>query len=160
MLERLEDDIEVISEQMFEITFKALKSKPGNKYEFIMKGGPALKSALMSVCQSVWQCEKLPDSWTETTLVQLYKGKGPRNNLENLRHIHIKNEFSKFFGHLVVNAMKSEINKNLSKFQIATKPGHWPQEHLFVIKSVIALYHSQGKALILQSHDLSKFFPN
>ena len=49
MLERLEDDIEVITEQMFEVTFKALKSKPGNKYEFIMKGGPALKSALMAV---------------------------------------------------------------------------------------------------------------
>ena len=61
--------------------------KPGNKYEFIMNGGPALKSALMSVCQSVWRYEKLPESWTETTLVQLYKGKGPRNNLENMRHI-------------------------------------------------------------------------
>ena len=149
MLERLDDDLELITAQMFEDTFKALKSKPGNKYEFIMNGGPALQSALMSVCQSVWRCEKLPESWTESTLVQLYKGKGPRNNLDNLRHIHIKNEFSKFFGHIVVNAMKSVINNNLSKFQIATKPGHWPQEHLFVIKSVILLTRESFDTSIL-----------
>ena len=158
MMEKVDDDLDSITEQMFEETFQALKKKPGNKYEFIMNGGPAIKSALMSVCQSVWRYEKLPESWTETTLVQLYKGKGPKNNLENMRHIHIKNEFSKFFGHIVVSAMKSEINKNLSKFQIATKPGHRPQEHLFVLKSVIALYQFQGKALILQTYDFSKFF--
>ena len=40
MLERLDDDLELITAQMFEDTFKALKSKPGNKYEFIMNGGP------------------------------------------------------------------------------------------------------------------------
>ena len=51
------------------------------KYEFIMKGGPALKAALFSVCQSVWTTEKFPENWRETTLIQLYKGKSPRNNL-------------------------------------------------------------------------------
>ena len=142
---------------MFEATYKALSNKDG-KYDFIMKGGEALKSALFKVCQSVWTTETIPETWHETTLIQLYKGKGPRNNLENMRHIHIKNEYSKFFGHLVVTAAKPEIFRNLSKFQIATKPGHRPQEHIFVLKSLIQLNHSLGKALILQTYDYSKFF--
>ena len=90
--------------------------------------------------------------------MQLYKGKGSKNDLENMRHIHIKNEFSKFFGHLVVSAAKPQIFRNLSKFQIATKPGHRPQEHIFVLKSIIDLNQSLGKAIIVQTYDYSKFF--
>ena len=75
-----------------------------------------------------------------------------------MRHIHIKNEFSKFFGHLVVTAAKPEILKNLSKFQIATKSGHRPQEHIYVLKSMIQLNQSLGKAIIVQTYDYSKFF--
>ena len=47
---------------------------------------------------------------------------------------------------------------NLTKYQIATKPGHRAQEHLFVLKSVIALYMMYDKAVILSMWDLSKFF--
>ena len=75
MAEEIPDDINHLTNEMFEETYKALGSKVG-KYEFIMKGGAALKSALLKVCQSVWISEKMPESWHETTLIQLYKGKG------------------------------------------------------------------------------------
>ena len=123
MGEVIPEDVNNLTDFMFDQTYKALSKKTG-KYDFLIRGGSALKSALLKVCQSVWATEKIPDSWNETTLIQLYKGKGPRNNLENMRHIHLKNEFSKFFGHLVVTAVKPMIFGNLSKFQIATKPGH------------------------------------
>ena len=41
---------------------------------------------------------------------------------------------------------------------IATKPGHRAQEHLFVLKSVIAMYMMSDRAIILSMWDLSKFF--
>ena len=100
----------------------------------------------------------MPVSWQQTRLVQLYKGKGSRKCLDNMRHIHIKSDFSKFFGHIVVSAAKDDILKNMSKYQIATKPGHRPQELLYILKSVIALYNMLGKAIIIQMWDLSKFF--
>ena len=115
MVESIQNDVHNnLSVQMFDETLKALSVRDG-KYEFIMNGGPALKAALFSVCQSVWKTEIFPENWQKTTLIQLYKGKGPRNDLENMRHIHIKNEFSKFFGHLVVTAVKPHLFKNLSK---------------------------------------------
>ena len=46
----------------------------------------------------------------------------------------------------------------MTEFQIGTKPGHRAQEHLFVLKSIIALYNSYDRAVLLQLWDISKFF--
>ena len=46
----------------------------------------------------------------------------------------------------------------LSKFQIGAKPGHRPQEHLFVLKSVIGFYLQNDTAVYLSMWDVSKFF--
>jgi hypothetical protein len=118
----------------------------------------AMKAALYKLCQVVWRTETQPDRWCKSTLVQLYKGKGLRNILDNMRHLHMKDEIPKFFGHLVVSASKEKMTSNMTKFQIGTKPGHRAQEHLFVLKSVIALHLHFDKAIILSMWDVSKFF--
>ena len=46
----------------------------------------------------------------------------------------------------------------MTKYQIATKPGHRASEHLFVLKSVLAVFESQKKAFILSMWDLKKYF--
>jgi hypothetical protein len=56
----------------------------GNKYNFIMKGGQSLKAALFNLCKVVWRTEKQPERWSNSTLIQLYKGKGNRGTLDNL----------------------------------------------------------------------------
>ena len=142
MEERFEDDIHEITDDMLQKTYDTLKKKPGTKYNFIMKGGMAVKAALFTLCKVIWKTEEFPCVWEKSTLVQLYKLKGPRSVLDNNRHIHIKEEYPKKIGHLVVSAAKDKMISNLTKFQIATKPGHRTQEHLFVIKSVMALYMS------------------
>ena len=158
MLEMVPNDIEELTYEMFENTFDDLKVKKSSKYQFILKGGNSVKESLFKICSIVWKSEKIPESWTETTLIQLYKGKGCRSNLNNMRHIHIKDEYPKFFGHIVVSAVKEKIIAGMSKFQIATKPGHRVQEHLFVLKSIMGLCYLVGKAVILQFWDLKKFF--
>ena len=150
--------MEDLSIERFETTYETLKKSKGTKYQFIMKGGEAMKAALYRLCQTVWISEKLPDRWEKSTLIQLFKGKGLLSVLDNMRHLHIKDEFPKYFGHLVVSACKDKMISSLTKFQIATKPGHRAQEHLFVLKSVIAMYMMANKAIILSMWDLSKFF--
>ena len=110
------------------------------------------------MCNAVWEKESLPSVWEKSTLIQLYKSKGSRNVLDNYRHIHKKDEDPKFFGHLVVSATKQKMISSLTKFQIATKPGHRTQEHLFVNKSGIGLYMACNMVIILAMWDLSKFF--
>ena len=94
--------------------------------------------------QVVWQSEVIPDLWKKTTLVQAYKGKGPCSDLDNMRHLHIKEDIPKMFGHLVMSLAKEKMVSNMSKYQIGAKPGHRAQEHLFTIKSVMLLYWHVG----------------
>ena len=68
------------------------------------------------------------------------------------------NIYLKFFSLIVTSFAKENIIENMSKFQIACKPGHRPSEHLFVLKSVLALYTSRKQGLILSSFDLKSFF--
>ena len=46
----------------------------------------------------------------------------------------------------------------MSRYQIATKPGHRASEHIFVVKSAMALLEQKKEALILTAWDLRKFF--
>ena len=57
-----------------------------------------------------------------------------------------------------MTAAKDTLINNMSKYQIGTKPGHRAQEHLFVVKSFIALHRKLDKAVILSAWDVSKYF--
>ena len=86
------------------------------------------------------------------------KGKGECEDLNNHRNIHIVSYLPKAFETILVEKVKSTIIEQCSKFQIGAMPGHRPQEHLFVLKSIIALYIYLNIPLILQGFDVSKFF--
>ena len=47
---------------------------------------------------------------------------------------------------------------NMSKFQIATKPGHRASEHVFCVMSIMLLNEKQGRTKILALYDVMKFF--
>ena len=106
----------------------------------------------------MWDSEQKPDIWCNSVLIQLYKGCGSCNDLNNQRNIHTKQDIPKFFGHIVTTAAKPSMVNNMSPYQIGTKPGHRAQEHLYVIKSVIGLYENNRKAIALQLWDISKYF--
>ena len=54
--------------------------------------------------------------------------------------------------------MKKKILSSSSKFQIGGQENHRSQEHLFSLKSVIALKESKGEGLLFQLYDIRKFF--
>ena len=43
-------------------------------------------------------------------------------------------------------------------FQIGGQPGHRPEEMIFVMKSIVARYKQEGKLLVINFYDLSKYF--
>ena len=91
-------------------------------------------------------------------LVQLWKGKGDVCDLQNTRFIHIKSELQKFFSQIVISQAKSNIYENMSKYQIATKPGHRASEHLYAVKSLMGRILKEKKAIIANMWDLKSFF--
>ena len=157
MAEDPEDDIK-FSPEIFENSLKELKKKNKDKYEFVLKSGSDLKLALFKLFNLVWTFEEKPEQWRKTGIIQLYKGKGERNEFGNQRNIHTKVDIPKLFGHMVMSKAKDKIIQNMTKYQIGTKNGHRAQEHLFTLKSVIALNILYGLTILIQFYDISKFF--
>ena len=101
-----------------------------------------------------WALPKSPGK----NIIQLYKGKGPKDDFNNMRNIHTKLEIPKLFENMLLLRARPKIIEGTSKYQIGAMPGHRSSEDLFTLKSVIALYGLMGKALIMNLFDISKFF--
>ena len=138
MKEEIIDDEPVLTRRRFEATWHTLKATKKEKYKFIFGAGPDIKEALYALFSVVWRTEKCPEEWDKTKIIQIFKA-GLVEDLDNYRNIHIKSEAGKMFSHLVVSKIKERITNNMSEFQVA-KPGHRPQENLFVLKSIMALH--------------------
>ena len=102
--------------------------------------------------------ENFPKSFDKTSLVQIYKGKGPSNVLSNSRFIHTKDWLPRTCESLIVTEMKDSIFNSSSKFQIGGQPKHRIQEHLFTMRSIIDLYDFLNTSIIIQLYDIQKFF--
>ena len=124
MSEVVPNDLEELPVDSFFKTLESLTKKPGNKYDFITKSGASLKAALLNLFQLIWKTEKLPTSWQESKVTQLWKGKGLQSELSSMRHIHDRDITAKVFGQIVLSHAKENLFNNMSKFQIACKPGH------------------------------------
>ena len=157
MEEEIPGDIDELPDEIFYKSLEVIKKKTGNKYDFVTKGGNSMILAMLTLFKAVWKTEIIPQQWQESTLTQLFKG-GKPSNLDNFRYIHDKNYLVKHFGTIVVSLIKETLFENMTKFQIACRPGHRPSEHLFVLKSVIAYYKDKKKGLLISTFDLKKFF--
>ena len=112
--------------------------KKGSKYNFIVKAGNNFMNCIGQLYAKIWACEEKPDQWRDTKIIQLYKLKGLKEDLDNIRNIHTKNEASKGFDQLVVNKSKAKMIQKCSIFQIGAIQGHRPQEHIFTLKSMMS----------------------
>ena len=158
MKEREEEYEMCLTYDMYQDTLEELAKKKGEKYEFILKSGPSLKNAIYKLFVSVWKTERKPEEWRKTSIIQIPKGKTESGNLNNMRNIHLKEPIPKMFGHIIMNQVKEKLMKNMTKYQLGTKTGHRPQEHIFVIKSMIAMNQKYKKGMIINLYDISKFF--
>ena len=59
---------------------------------------------------------------------------------------------------VVEDGLKDPLIQGSSIYQTGGQPGHRSEELLFVLKSVVARTREQGKMIVLQSYDISKFF--
>ena len=142
----------------FEDMIRKLKKKKAEKYKFTLNGGKSYRDSLFCLYKRVWDTEEKPTSWERTNCTMLYKGKGSKNEFGNQRFIHSKEEIPKCFEALVIEKVKPKIIQKCPKFQIGGLPGHQSAEHLFTLKSIIGLYLSQGKSVIVNYFDLKKYF--
>ena len=127
-------------------------------YDFLVKAGDSFKECVFYLCKRILETEEIPSSFDYTDLHQIYKGKGPRELLENSRFIHSKPWLPRTVESMVVLKMKPMLLKKMTKFQIGGAPGHRSSEHIFSAKSMIQYNEMLGNATLMQTYDIRKFF--
>jgi hypothetical protein len=146
------------SKEGFMRVIKKFKQNDKRNYDFLIKTGSKFKEAVFRLCSKMITEEQFPRSFDNTTLHQIFKGKGKREVLSNNRYIHSKDWLPRTVESMVVDNMKETILRGSSPYQIGGQPKHRPQEHIFSVKSMMAKYNMEGKVLLLQAYDISKFF--
>ena len=122
---RMKEDINdesSISDEDYCVFLKQIAKKNKDKYQFILKAGKLYHDTLLALYRKVWETESKPSTWKNTTCIQLYKGKGRKDDFNSQRFIHMKEEEPKGFEYLVMNKVKPIMVKNFSKFQIGATP--------------------------------------
>ena len=65
-----------------------MKKKKKKTHDFLVNSGQLFQREVFRLCVRMIQEEKFPASFDRTTLHQIYKGKGLREELGNNRFIH------------------------------------------------------------------------
>ena len=152
------EEEEVLTKSDFNEVIDKLKKGGKVSYNFITKAGQNFKDFVFKICQIIWESEEIPDQWNWTTLIALFKGKGSKHDLNFFRFIHTKMWLPRLFEGLVVKKMKPKLIRSMTQFQIGGKAGHRSAEHIFVVKSMMALYSLLDIVIIIQFFDIQKFF--
>ena len=148
----------VPTKEVFNRVINKFKKNNKRNYDFLIRTGDGFKEAVFRLCKRMLEDEVFPASFDNTTLHQIYKGKGKREILSNSRFIHSKEWLPRTAEGMVVEVMKEVILSKSSPYQIGGQPGHRPQEHIFTVKSILAKYIREDKMIMLQAYDISKFF--
>jgi hypothetical protein len=110
------------SKEGFNKVIKKFKENDKRNYDFLIKAGDKFKDAVYRLCRRMIEKEQFPRSFENTTLHQIYKGKGKREVLSNNRYIHSKEWLPRTAEALVVDNMKETILRGSSPYQIGGQP--------------------------------------
>ena len=158
MMEDTTDQETNITEDDFKETIAKLKKKNKKSYYFLIRAGKQFQDVIFKLCRRMIKEECFLNRIFLTTLYQLWKHKGSRQDLSTYRYLHIKDWLPKVTECLTVRLMKDDILQSGNKYQIGGIPGHRVEEHLIVFKSIIQLHMSREGGVIAELVDFEKFF--
>ena len=147
-----------VTRDLFSKVMTKFESKKKRSYDFLTRAGQGFKEAIFKFSKRLNLEEVFPNRFDETVLVQLYKLKGPVQQLSSHRYLHIKEWTARLVEALEVEGMRGSILEAGTRFQLGGKPGMRVQYHLFTVKSVMALKVHNKEGGILWGVDFKSFF--
>ena len=98
-------------------------------YKHITKAGENFQKAMFKYYEHLVNNEQVPETYNNTKLFGLWKGKGSELDLNMMRYIHWKDWNAKMLEALVTERMKPKIHAAIPDIQIGGKPGNFRIEH-------------------------------
>ena len=103
---------------LFSKVLEKIKAKSKNYFKFLNKAGIAYKEAMFQYMSKILKTENIPKCYLNTSLFQIWKGKGSSLDLNMMRFIHMRSWRSKLTEALVTEKMKPKIVKATPNIQI------------------------------------------
>ena len=105
-----------VSEDQFETIVKQLKGRNKRSYDVLTKAGADFQDSVFKLCKRMIKEESFPTRFSKTTLYNLWKRKGSRNDLNNHRYIHLKDWLPRLVETITADMMKDDMFEGGTKY--------------------------------------------
>ena len=124
----------------------------------LFKTDPSLAAdILLPLFQKIWQSNTIPRTWTEGNIIKLPK-KGDLSNCNNWRGITLLSIPSKAFSRILIDRIKTAVDKRLRKEQAGFRKGKSCCDQIFVLRNIIEQCTEWQRQLIINFIDFEKAF--
>lgn len=124
----------------------------------LFKTDPSLTAdILLPIFHKIWQNNTIPRTWTEGNIIKLPK-KGDLSNCNNWRGITLLSIPSKAFSKIIIDRIKTAVDKQLRQEQAGFRKGKSCCDQIFVLRNIIEQCTEWQRQLIINFIDFEKAF--
>ena len=134
------------------------KSTTDFKNEMLKRTGSDTVEFLWPVFLAVWQEEVIPEPWNEGLITSIYKGKGDREMLKNHRGITVSSSIGSILEELIDKRIENTVT--FTQAQGGGQKGTSTCDHVFILRSIIAISQKQKQNTFLTFYDVAKAYDN
>ena len=125
--------------------------------ELVQAGGEDAITALMTICDKIWQTGEWPTPWTQSSVIIRPK-KGNLQQCQNYRTISLISHPSKVMLKIILNRLKPQAQKIIAEEQADFRAGRSTTEHIFNPRTLYEKYLQHQQDLYHVFIDFKKAF--
>ena len=125
--------------------------------ELVQAGGEDVITALMTICNKIWQTGEWPTPWTQSLVITLPK-KGNLQQCQNYRTISLISHPSKVMLKIILNRLKPPAEKIIAEEQAGFRAGRSTTEQIFNLRILCEKYLQHQQDLYHVFIDFKKAF--
>lgn len=124
--------------------------------EFFKYAGEISHDLLLQIFQNIFETEIIPTEWSCSTIVNLYKGEGDTETLNNYRGITLTSCLRKLFERVLDHRVKEILE--YTEMQVGGRQDYGPCDQIFILNSIINQAVFDKKKLYIAFIDITKAY--
>ena len=132
----LREEVEVAVKSLKKGKSAGVDNIPG---ELVQAGGEAMISALLTICNKVWQTGEWPTTWTQSLIITLPK-KGNLQLCQNYQTFSLVSHPSKVMLKILLNRLKPQAEWIIAEEQAGFRAGRSTTEQIFNLRIICERY--------------------
>ena len=128
----------------------------GVTVEMVKAGGELSTDLVHDLISDIVNEAVIPDDWTESTIINCFKGKGDARDCGNYRGLKLLEHVMKILERVVERLIRDRIE--IDSMQFGFMPGRSTTDAIFILRQLQEKYLAKDKTLYLAFVDLEKAF--